>query len=271
MPLQSRTPTDLQRNVQFCLSYFEKLKDSQRLAGVLRVNRTTIGHWKRYENVPRTKNLDDLAKICGFSAAQFQLPHAQFVVFAHTLEATKNIFTDFYAIQRKIILAATENFRHDWARCFDAHRGTYLMFCRALSDPELGATSLLRIKDLTEDGIAFDLFNRDTRQPDKPTYRYEGLVFPIAENLMFYAEHESMREPFAMITSAAQVPESSMLGGFFIAVAVHGQTRFPNGNRVALRFRDRAIVDLEKIESSLGLKRFSEFPEGVRHLLGRIG
>jgi len=264
--------TDVQRNVQFCLSYFDELRDIQRVAVALGVDRTTVERWKRLGSVPRAKNVNELAKLCGFPSRQFKLPHDQFITFIQSHEASaKKVLTTFNTIERKIYLAAVETFRHDWERCFDVHRGTYLMYCRALSDPTLGATSVLRVKALTPNGIGFDLFNRDTRQPDKPTYRYEGLMFPIAENLMYYAEHESMREPFAMITSAAQVPESSMLAGFFIAVAVHGQIRFPNGNKVALRFRARNILDVDELRPLLGLKSFDDFPDGVKKLLSPAG
>src|SRR5262249_40293522 len=148
----------------------------------------------------------------------FERPHARFVDLMSWAGEGKTIISDFATIERRVVLASTERWKPDLGECFERHAGSYLMHSCALSDPRVGAISLLRIKEKTERGILFDLHNVDTREPDTKRYYYAGLMFPVGNNLTFYGEERSLLEPLSMVTTSAQVPRSSVLWGHFVAI-----------------------------------------------------
>jgi hypothetical protein len=262
------SPTDLQRNVQYCLSYFHETRlGGKKLGAALGVAPSTIYRWMILERTPYKIHVSKLAQLVRIRLQLFEFPHDRFKDEINRLDPARLLFTDFLQIERRIVLGSVEKWKSHIDECFERHVGTYYMYCRLLSQPTGAAISLVRVLESTEHGIAFDLHNIDTRQSPRIDYYYRGLMFPIAECLAFYGEERSLNEPFSMITSAAQVPTKSILVGNFIAVAVHGPMRRPSGNKVALQFRSEKILNVEQCQSNLGVVRFEALPEDIQQLI----
>ena len=261
-------PTDVQRNVHYCLHHFEEMRQNRkRLAGVLKVAESTIGRWLTLRVEPHAAQLRNIAKLVGLNDDQFYRPHLEFVEIVEKIDQAKSIFVNYSTIERRIVLACIEKWKHQLDECYERHAGSYLMYCRSLSDPAVAAVSLVRIKEKTKHGVIFYVHNVDTRVPDRIVYRYAGVMFPVAECLAFYGEEQNLVEPFSMITSSAQVPRSSTLCGHFIAVGVAGGVRKPAGAKVALRFRSRKMIELEDERSTLGVVRVESLPSGIVELI----
>lgn len=263
--------TDVQRNVRYCLLHFQQTNaNRQRLAEALQVNLSTITRWVGLKTKPHGKHVGKIAGLCQIPVELFQGEHRLFVEAVSKLDAARTIFMDYEKIDRRIVLGCIEKWKHHIDECFQHHAGSYFMYSRLLSEPTGAAISLLRITDKSDLGITFDIYNVDNRVPpdSKPiVYRYVGLMFPVAECLAFYGEEQSGNEPLAMITSSAQVPGRSILGGYFAAVAVHGATRTPTGTKLALSFKSNKLLDPDEQLSKLGIVSLAQLPKQIREMI----
>ena len=266
-----KEPTDVQRNVAYCLEHFEETAhQNDKTADALKVNRSTVKRWRALQSEPHDSNLNDLSELLGIPFDWFKLPHAQFVQRIATLDSARNIFSGFLNIERKVVLSCLLKWQHQWQECFDKHVGSYFMYNRLLIDPLQAAISLLRIKEITANGIAFEIYNFDTRVPpgsDPVEYRYRGLLFPVAECLSFYGEEQNGTEPFSMVTSSAQVRAKSILAGYFTAVAVAGAIRMPTGTKVALIFRSSKMLEPESELGRSGIRPWASISKQIQELL----
>lgn len=262
-------PKNVRRNVQYCLQHFKETNsDNNKISGALGLNISTIKRWRKAEVDPHESHLADLVRLVNIPRPWFNLPHPEFIARIDKIDAARVIFQDYATIDRKIILRCVEKWKHRSDECFQKHVGSYYMYSRLLTERGGGAAiSLLRIIEKTEYGISFDLYNFDDEALPPIPYRYTGLMFQVAECLSFYGEEQSLDEPFSMITSAAQVPTKSLLGGYFTAVGVHGPTRLPAGSRVAIRFRNKKLLNVDDEMPNLGIRPFNSLPPQIQKLL----
>jgi hypothetical protein len=260
--------TDLQRNVVYCLTHASALKNlsSKTLASTLHINISTLSRWKSYLVEPRDEHVSHLAIFLSVDKSIFYLAHDEFV---GILARHKPIITDFNTKTPRVEFGSIEKWRHLWGECEKKHRGSYILYSRVLSSPGKVAKSLLRIREKSDRGISFDIFNVDDRySPANPTiYKYDGLVFPIYECLSFYAEEDSRNEPISMVTSSSQVATPTILTGYLVAVAVTPEMRKPSGTKIALTFRTKNIIDPLPLLKELGIRSRDQISILIQQLL----
>jgi transcriptional regulator with XRE-family HTH domain len=267
--LSMKASARLTSNIAYCLTHGRPFKalSLKEKAAKLGVNESTITRWLSGEVMPQSRNIARIAELMRITDASiFSLEHSVFVANA---AKSKDIVSDFTSIKQDIVLGSIQKWKHLWGECAQRHAGSYLLYSRVMSKPDEVAKSLLRIKEETDKGIEFDIFNVDDRfQPAKPTiYRYDGLVFPIYECLSYYAEEESRNEPLSMISSSSQVTPPTLLTGYLAAVAVTPELRRPAGSRIVLSFHGRKLISVGEISGTLGIREPKDIDGRIARLL----
>jgi hypothetical protein len=155
--------------------------------------------------------------------------------------------------------------RSSWRAAYEAHRGSYLMYTYLQTEVRSGraktsrdvCVSLVNIYELTEAGIAFELFNPQMRSNDYQLYTYRGIALPAEGRfLYFFADQlEANYEVFCAVTEFVNVKPPLYTVGHAIVVGVNPEIR---------EFRTGSTGFLLKYKSA---KR--ESPQGVmRKMLG---
>jgi len=263
---------NLKRNFCYCLTHarFFRNKKLTEKANAFPVALSTLTRWLSGVTGPGQRSVDRLAELLEISDTSILYGiHDKFKERALKI---KDMIVDYKNIRPEIQLSSIEKWRDRWPECFQKHAGSYILFTRLLSggDKQV-AKSLLRIIELTDRGISFDLFNVDDRHDrSKPTvYKYSGLLFPVFECLIFYGEEQSRDEPLCLISASSQVDTPSLLTGSLIAVGVDlGRgIRMPSGSKAVLSFQGRKLTDPSEIQKSLGIRNRSEVDEHIVDLL----
>ncbi|MBK3662628.1 helix-turn-helix transcriptional regulator [Bradyrhizobium diazoefficiens] len=254
------------QNVTYCFQLTPLKGLSQKAqANRLGVNASTISRWLSGTE-PRPTHLEQLAKVVGIVDLRlFYLSHDEF------LSGVKRLHTvvDHAHIKPFIQLGSIEKHRHLWADCALRLRGTYILNTRVLTNSALVARSLLRVFDENERGIPFDIHNVDNRYQPARVYRYDGLMFPILDTLIFFAEEVSHDEPFVMITNLPQLKPPPYLVGYMLAVGVTDEMRRPAGSKAVAAFRGGMPIDPKSLLSKLGLVERVKVDTQIAELLFR--
>ena len=236
------------------------------MLAALKFSPSTITRW-REGMIPRPAYLETFSRFLGFNAEWFYLPNREFINVVSKLDRHKQLLMDYRNVEQKIILGATEKWKHLWDECAERHVGSYLMYSRLLSGTGQAAISLLRVVERTDRGIRFDICNVDKRVPagkDPIIYRYSGLMFPVGQCLFFCGDELSGDEPISMITSAAQVPGQSTLCGHFVAIGVLDEVRKPAGTKMAAYFRTKKMLELGSVMDEVGIVPVGSLDKAVQ-------
>jgi transcriptional regulator with XRE-family HTH domain len=254
------------QNVIYCLQ-LRPLKGLSRKtqAERLKVNPSTITRWFSGTE-PRSTHLEQLAKVIGISDLKcFYLSHDQFVSYANNLHPV----VEHAHIKPFVQLGSIEKHKHQWGDCARRLKGTYILHTRVLTNPALVARSLLRVLDKNEHGISFDIHNIDNRYQPARVYQYDGLMFPILDTVIFFAEEASHDEPFVMITNLPQLTPPPFLVGYMLAVGVNDEVRRPAGSKAVASFRSDASIAPTSLMNELGFTERAKVDSKITNLLFR--
>lgn len=259
--------TDFLHNITYCLKYLPPFKGrtSKEKAGILGVDKTSVGRWLK-GSTPRDDHITALADLVGCnSKADLYLPKQEFLLFAKTLKGT----IAYDDIRPVVQFASIAKHEHLWDECISRLQGTYFLYTRLLTNDQQVARSLLRIRDKSKRGITFDIHNVDTRTKPRRIYKYDGLLFPIFDSVIFYAEEASFDEPLVMITTYSQVKAPETLVGYMLAVGVNPKTqaRIPRGSKLVCSFRDSRPLELSRVIEQLGIIETKAIDKSITDLL----
>jgi len=199
---------------------------------------------------------------------------------------SNDAFIEHYAIKRRapeeksvsapanVSFRAIEAYKHLWKSAFDIHRGQYIGYWKAADLQGHYVANLVEISGISKNGLEFTLINPyirdDVDQDNVRTWRYSGVVYPVADYLYFYGEQiDSAYELFSMIMTASPIAPPDLLRGCLSGIHVKdGRKDIAVNIVVVLMFLRKPIANWRsEIGERLGKLPAGKVPSRVRKLL----
>ena len=239
------------------------------LAAALKIDRSTANRLRNNRSGPTTERLDALSRLFGVpNQAWLDAPEN----FAEVLR--RHDTEQPAAPARSVSMASIAAHRQHWPYSFAIHRGQYLAWWKAHGIDECYVGSLVQIDTLNTSGMRFRMLNPyirdDAEHDDIRCWRYEGVVYPIADYLYLFGEQtDSTYELFTMILTASPVCPPDLLRGCMSGIYVKdGRKQIAVNVAVVLMHLSAPIEDWRgEIGRRLGKLPATRLPERVRRIL----
>jgi hypothetical protein len=171
-------------------------------------------------------------------------------------------------------MSATHAHRHLWASSLARHGGNYIAYWKVFEQEGQYVASLLTVGPLGAGGITFTLINpyvrEDTPNDAVRTWRYGGVVYPVADYLYFFCEQtDNTFELFSMIMMASPMTPPDLLRGCLCGIhVIDGQKQIAVNVAVVLAFVKRPISGWRQEPGSrLGKLSAGRVPARIRKLI----
>ncbi len=240
------------------------------LAAALRVDRSTINRLRHSATPPTQERLDALSRLFNVPAQAWRQPPD---LFAETLEAQTRK-PPLREAGRAVAMSSIYAHRHLWAASFAIHGGQYLAWWKAHGIQDCYVGSLVEIGSLEAAGIQFRMLNPyitdDVERDEIRCWRYEGVVYPVADYLYFYGEQtDSSYELFTMIMTASPLCPPDLLRGCLSGIYVKdGRKQIAVNVAVVFLYLPEPLGDWrDEIGRRLGKVPASRVPDRIRRIL----
>lgn len=196
-------------------------KDKQ-LAAALNVDRSTINRIRNSQSAPAGDKLEKLSRYFNVSSATWDKAPD---VFAKELDKQEELVASETRSCQSVLMRAIGANQHLWHDSFNVHRGQYIAYWCAHGIEQTYVGSLVEIISLDAAGMRFNMVNpyirEDVDNDNIRHWRYEGVVYPVADYLYFYGEQiGSTYELFTMIMTASPVAPPDLLRGCLCGIYV---------------------------------------------------
>jgi transcriptional regulator with XRE-family HTH domain len=266
-------PSHFRENLSFAIhDRFGTAYKDKTLADALSVDRSTANRMRNSTTLPSRGKLEALSRVFEIGPEAWALPPNEFVAEYHRTKRPEEPTNG--ATHAYVSMAAINAYRHLWKTCFAVHKGQYIAYWKAAGTEQCYVASVLEIARLGVHGIEFELINPyirdDDEQDELRTWRYQGVVYPVAEYLYFFGEQTEARfELLSMITTASPIVPPDVLRGCLSGIHVKdGHKQIAVNISVVFVLLKKPIVEWRReIGQRLGRLPAAKIPARIRKLI----
>ena len=242
------------------------------LAAALKVDRSTVNRLRHGAHPPTRERLEALSRFFNVPSQAWHQPPQHFAdAFGKRGEARMAIPG---LPGRSVEMMSITAHRHLWPSSFEIHRGQYVAWWRAFGIHDCYVGSLVEISSLDHCGMRFSMLNPYIRDDDDSDevrcWRYEGVVYPVADYLYFYGEQAAGNyELFTMILTASPLSPPDLLRGCLSGIYVKdGRKQIAVNVAVVFMHLQTAMQDwTREIGRRLGKVPGHRVPDRVKRIL----